>query len=99
MNSENKSLLRLDENGIPILEEVVEDPPPDDLAAAIKQQLLAELEPQLMHILHSAMTESIKAGALELKRSFEQQLDHTLELRVQDLVEQAVERACRNSDD
>jgi hypothetical protein len=98
MTSDRNSLLRLDENGVPILDEVVEPPPPDDLAAAIKAQLLAELEPHLLHILHGAMTESIKAGALELKRSFEHQLDRNLEIRVHELVEQAVERACRETE-
>ena len=98
MNSENKSLLRLDENGIPILDEVVEPPPLDDLAGAIKTQLLAELEPQLLEMVNNAMTESIKAGALELKRSFEQQLERTLDVRVHELVEQAVERACREAE-
>ena len=98
MTSHLNSLLRLDENGVPILDEVVEPPPLDDLAAAIKAQLLAELEPQLLNMVHNAMTESIKAGALELKRSFEQHLDRALEIRVHELVEQAVERACRETE-
>jgi hypothetical protein len=98
MTANRNSLLRLDENGIPILEEVLEPPPLDDLAAAIKAQLLAELEPQLLNMVHNAMTESIKAGALELKRSFEQHLDRSLEIRVHELVEQAVERACRETE-
>lgn len=98
MTSDHYSLLRLDENGVPILDEVVEPPPLDDLAAAIKAQLLAELEPQLLNMVHNAMTESIKAGALELKRSFEQHLDRALEIRVHELVEQAVERACRETE-
>ena len=98
MTSDRYSLLRLDENGVPILDEVVEPPPLDDLAAAIKAQLLAELEPQLLNMVHNAMTESIKAGALELKRSFEQHLDRALEIRVHELVEQAVERACRETE-
>lgn len=97
MTSDRNLLLRLDENGIPILDEVVEPPPPDDLAAAIEAQLLAELQPRLLDMVHSAMTESIKAGALELKRSFEQQLEQTLEVRVHELVEQAVERAYRET--
>ena len=98
MTSYRNSLLRLDENGVPILDEVVEPPPLDDMAAAIKAQLLAELEPQMLNMVHNAMTESIKAGALELKRSFEQHLDRALEIRVHELVEQAVERACRETD-
>ena len=98
MTSDRNSLLRLDENGVPILDEVVEPPPLDDMAAAIKAQLLAELEPQLLNMVHNAMTESIKAGALELKRSFEQHLDRALEIRVHELVEQAVERACREAE-
>ena len=98
MSSEGNSLLRLDENGIPILDEVVEPPPLDGLAGAIKTQLLAELEPRLLELVNHAMTESIKAGALELKRSFEQQLQRDLDIRIHELVEQAVERACREED-
>ena len=95
MSSKRNSLLRLDENGIPILDEVVEPPPLDDMAGAIKTQLLSELQPQLLELVNNAMTESIKAGALELKRSFEQQLQRDLDNRIHELVEQAVERACR----
>jgi len=95
MSSERNSLLRLDENGIPILDEVVEPPPLDDVAETIKAQLLAELEPQLLQMVQNAMTDSIKAGALELKRSFEQQVSRNLELQVHEMVEQAVERACQ----
>ncbi len=97
MTSDRNTLLRLDENGIPILDEVVEPPSLDD-PAAIKAQLLAELEPQLLNIVHSAMSESLKAGALEFTRLLERQLDRTLEIRVHELVIQAVERAFRETD-
>ena len=59
---------------------------------------LEELEPRLLELVNGAMTESIKAGALELKRSFEQQLHRNLDIRIHELVEQAVERACREED-
>jgi hypothetical protein len=91
--SETPSPLRLDEQGVPILDEVVEDDDLDRLAAEIKEQLLAELQPQLRTLVRSVFTNAVKVVALELKRNFEQQLDQTLERRLRVLVEQAVERA------
>lgn len=90
--------LRLDADGIPILDEVVETLPLDEIATAIKTQLLAELQPQLRGLVEQAMTESIKACALELKHAFERQLDEKLKLQLQALVEQTVDRACKDAE-
>ena len=89
--------MHLDADGIPILEEVVETPALDQVATSIKTQLLAELEPQLRGLVEQAMTESIKACALEFKHTFERQLDDKLTMQLQELVDQTVERACRDA--
>jgi hypothetical protein len=85
--------LHLDEQGVPILEDVVDDTFLDQLAEEIKQALLTELEPQLHSMVRSAFATSVKAVALELKHTFEQKLDETMKARLRVLVEQAVERA------
>ena len=90
--------LRLDPDGVPILDEVVEALPLDEIAMSIKTQLLAELQPQVRGLVEQAMTESIKACALEFKHAFERQLDEKLNLQLQALVEQTVERACRDAE-
>ena len=96
MNIESNSSveLHLDGDGLPILDEVIEESDMEELAADIKAQLMAELKPQIEDIAVTAMTEAIKAGALELKHSFESRFGATLERRVGELVEQAVDRAC-----
>jgi hypothetical protein len=92
-----EATLHLDEDGVPILDEVAEALPQDEIAISIKTQLLAELRPQLRDLVQQAMTESIKACALEFKHTFERQLDEKLEMQLRELVEQTVERACRDA--
>ena len=93
-----EATLQLDEDGVPILDEVAETLPTVEIATSIKTQLLAELRPQLREMVQQAMTESIKACALEFKHTFERQLDEKLELQLRELVEQTVERACRDAE-
>ena len=87
--------VHLDENGVPILEEVL-DVPFDELAATIKERLIAELEPQLQSIVSTAFAASVKSVVLQLKRSFDEQFERELETRIRDVVTQAVEKACRD---
>ena len=90
--------LLLYEDGLPILDEVVDESSLDELATIIKAQLLAELEPRLQALARQALTESVKDIALQLKHAFEQQLDKALQERLQELVEQSVDKACKDAD-
>jgi len=89
--------LHLDTDGIPTLDDVVEDRLFDELAADIKAQLLTELEPLLQELVHRAFASSVRMVALDLKRSFEQELDKQLDARLRALVEESVLRACHRA--
>jgi hypothetical protein len=89
--------LRLNADGIPTLNDVVEDRHFDEFAADIKAQLLTELEPVLQDLVQRAFSASIRMVALELKHSFEQELDKQLEARLHSLVEETVLRACHRA--
>jgi hypothetical protein len=90
---ESTAELRLDEEGLPILEDVVDDPPRGDLALRIKAELLEELEPHLQTVVRTVFTDSVKVVALDLKRAFETQLDEALHERIEELVDQAIAKA------
>ena len=97
-NQSPETPLLLYEDGLPILDEVVEEPSLDEFSAALKAQLIAELEPQLQAMARQALTESVKDVALQLKHAFEHQLDEALKNRLQDLVERSVNQALRDAD-
>jgi hypothetical protein len=87
--------LRLDPDGIPILDEAIDERLLDDLVADLKAQLLTELEPMLQELVRGAFNRSVRLVALDLKHTFERELDRRIEERLRALVEDGVERACR----
>jgi len=93
MTDNHSPLLRLDDEGLPILDEVVEEPPSGTPQERLKNQLLDELEPQIQSLVRTAFIKSVKMVALEMKRSFEQELDEKLRERLDELVERAVAEA------
>lgn len=86
--------IALGEDGIPILNEVVEDTAFDDLAADIEAQLLQDLEPHLQDLVRRAFTDTIRMVALDLKHGFERELNKQLDARLRNLVSECVRRAC-----
>jgi hypothetical protein len=87
--------LRLDDDGIPILDEVVEEEPAGSAEAQLKARLLEELEPQIQALAHAAFIHTVKTVALEMKQSFEQELDERLREQLEELVERAIAEAGR----
>jgi len=85
--------LRLDDDGIPILDEVVAEATAGTPEERLKARLLGELEPQIQSLVHSAFLHTIKTIALEMKQSFEQELDEKLQRRLEELVDKAVAEA------
>ncbi len=81
------------ETAIPTLDDVVEDSPELHRSEALKAQLLAELEPQLQHLVQNAFIETVKIVALQMKHNFEQELGLALRTQLADMVDQAVEKA------
>ncbi len=81
------------ETAIPTLDDVVEDTPELHRSEALKAQLLVELEPQLQHLVQNAFIETVKIVALQMKHDFEQELDMALRTQLSDMVDQAVEKA------
>jgi hypothetical protein len=86
-------ILRLDEDGLPILDDVVGELAEEDVIARLKAELMTDLEPRLQAIVRAAFAASVKVVALELKRTFERELDEALEARLQELVAECVDRA------
>jgi hypothetical protein len=86
--------LRLDDDGVPILDEVVDEAGTGTPEERLKAKLLEELEPQIQALAHSAFVHTVKTVALEMKRSFEQEFDEKLQERLEELVDQAVAEAC-----
>ncbi len=86
------------ETVIPTLDDVVEDSPELHGGEALKVQLLAELEPQLQHLVQNAFIETVKIVALQMKHNFEQELDMALRTQLADMVDQAVEKTMKATD-
>lgn len=91
----NNFPIKLGDDGIPILEEVVEDAVFDDLAADIEARLVLDLEPHLQDLVRRAFTDTIRLVALDLKHAFERELNKQLDLRLRSLVSECVQRACQ----
>ncbi len=86
--------LRLDDDGVPILDEVVDETTGGSPEERLKARLLEELEPQIQSLAHAAFLHTVKTIALEMKRSFEQELDEKLRQRLEEIVDRAVAQAC-----
>ena len=84
-------------DGIPILDEVIEDAVFDDLAANIKAHLLLDLEPHLQELVRRAFTDSVRMIALDLKHAFERELNKQLDTRLRGLVDECVQQACQKA--
>lgn len=83
--------VRVDETGLPILDqEVTLDPALEALAAQLRQelQLLAQ----------EAFTATVKQVALDLKHSFEQRLEQALEERMEEILLQVLNKQDLNRD-
>ncbi len=105
--------MRLDTDGFPVLEEVVDEIPEaaiptlNDIvednsesgtAEALKMQLLTELEPRLQRLVHAAFVETVKVVALQMKRNFERELDSALQTQLADMVDKAVDDIMQSTD-
>lgn len=90
-----KYQVALGADGIPILDEVVEDAIFDDLASDIKAHLLLDLEPHLQELIRRAFTDSVRMIALDLKHAFERELNKQLDTRLRGLVDECVQKACQ----
>jgi hypothetical protein len=84
-------------DGIPVLEEVVENEEFDALAEDLKAHLLLELEPLLQDIARRAFTDSVRLVALDLKHAFEREFSTQLDINLRTLVEQSVRQACERA--
>ncbi len=91
--------LRLDDDGVPILDEVVDETFGGSVEQQLKARLLEELEPQLQAMAHTAFIHTVKTVALEMKRSFEEEFDGLLRQRLEELVDQAVADVMQDSPD
>jgi hypothetical protein len=91
--------LRLDDDGVPILDEVVDDAAGATPDERLKARLLEELEPQIQALAHSAFVHTVKTVALEMKRSFEQEFDEKLQARLEQLVDRAIAEARKSEKD
>ncbi|KOR33432.1 hypothetical protein TI05_01080 [Achromatium sp. WMS3] len=89
--------LAADADGIPVLDQVVEDTAFDTLADDLKAHILLELEPLLQNIVQKAFTDSVRLVALDLKHAFERELSTQLDTHLRTLVEQIVQQAFKRS--
>lgn len=89
--------ISLGTDGIPILNEVVEDAIFDDLAADIRAHLLLDLEPHLQDLVRRAFTDSVRMIALDLKHAFERELNKQLDNHLRGLVDDCVQKACQKA--
>ncbi len=102
--------MRLDADGFPILEEVVEEVSEEQIptleeavevspemrrAEAIKEQILVELEPRLTQMVQTVFIDTVKMVAVQMKHQFESQFNEKLQTELNDLVDQAVDEAMK----
>jgi hypothetical protein len=83
--------IRLDETGVPILDDVVEMDP-------ALEALTAELRRQLPTLAREAFTEAIKQVALTLKHDFEHRLSRMLDDRLDELVTAALHKTKQSAE-
>jgi hypothetical protein len=84
-------------DGIPILDEVVENEVFDALAADLKAHLLIELEPLLQDMVRRAFTDSVRLVALDLKHAFEREFNTQVDTQLRTFIEQTVQQACQRA--
>lgn len=85
------------EDGIPILDAVVENTVFDALAADLTAQILIDMEPQLQDMVRHAFTDTVRMVALDLKRTLEREFNKQLEARLHTIVADIVQRACQRA--
>ena len=93
LESDTNLPMRLDDNGIPILDEVVEEVVGETPEEKLKALLMEELEPRIQALAHATFVHTVKTVALEMKRSFEQEFDNSLQEQLSELVDRAVAEA------